>query len=1006
MEFNLEEVTKRKERALEKIDTDEPETTSNSDNGETRKEQAREKLETCDVCVEDTDPPPPESEGTQMTLEAYVSVKERVEDTSETSEEIERTDFVDSVVIEKENDQPAEKIPEVTEQESESRVIVSEIETTEKETDTPSEKTSDVPEHAKDVRETVSEDVLEELGTREVKMYSPEVRGREVSSAEELEEVITDVMPGMKEHRNYEKMLGQCENHFKAEERFGHRRMVSNGELAEFAEEVNEPEKTVRTWVIEGARPLMYQNLESAMTKEEAEVKIGKIRENLQGVDTYEKLEDRLSHPYHETHTKAQVSYPKDLESARKYYEFLDEMTKGGTIADVSRRVGFSQSNGSRYLEGRIPRLTRKAIETIPDVETIKENENFHIDTPEKYERALQHHPFVKDLPDFKQLDHEARVYTTLTDLKTRGELPDKTVKDLAKENKVGEQQLASWLSERKTQELITRLEIYEKAREFHEGKLAKEAFEHRIDPSIVYEHFQHLKDVKASTPNQLARAIESMYQSSELKTRVQWSEFQPYHSGGPKWLKDVAQSIHEQRVEVETALNQRMGLEGNPDERVRIGVVENKLYIRREDTSEWNWLNIYKNEQFQFESLEDKNSLTDEVRGRLGISGPKRLSDLVDQVTDYKMVNTSGLPNYDLVPTTPYLRGETLHLSLDATGKNIQDIQSRIERIGQAREGVGGIKNPKFTPDENKIKSMFTSVLGAGLSDGHIELSNDGFVYTESNRERVDIVNTQIDKFGDVYRSEDLRLNGVLRTRYASAYGRALERRGLTKGDKSIQNEGFPEWLKEATPEELRDYYGPMWAQDGNFYIDRKGSARFQVDRAVVLRDPSKEVTYEHQELATKEHAELVHEFGKPKKGANFKGLHELSFGGLRDLKEHDDERIARIAQSLEEIVEHTRSKLLRDEREGLASMGVMTTPYIARLTYSENSGRLSVLYHVSTATQDDAMRVGFLCPPEDIRKLADVRKWMKSQDKRRERIRNQLESEGLLNGAELNDD
>jgi len=816
-------------------------------------------LETSDKTVEDTDTPPIKSGGMQTTLDAYVSVREHIEDKSEVSEKSEQTHQ-------------------------------SEPEVTEKETDTPSEKTSDVPGQAKDVRETVSESELDELGTREVKMYSPEVRGREVSSAEELEEVIGQEMPGMMEHRNYEKMIGQCENHFKAEERFEHRKMVSNSELAEFAEEVNEPEKTVRTWVVEGARPLMYATLESAMTKEEVEEKIREVRNNLQGVDTYEKLEERLDHPYHEVHTKTQVSYPKDLESARKYYEFLDEMAKGGTIADVSKRVGISKASGSRYLEGRINRLTRKAIETIPDFESVEEKGEFRIDTPEKYERALHCHPFVKDLTDFQKLDHEARVYTTLTDLKKRGELPDKLVKNLAKENKVGEQQLASWLSGRKRQDFITRLEAYERAKEAHEAKLAKAAFEHRIDSSTVYENFQHLKDVKKPTPDQLARAIESMYKSSELKTRVQWGELRPYHSGGPKWLRDVAQSIHEQRVEVETTLNQRMELEGNPEVRLRIGVLDSKLYIRRADTSEWNWMNIHKNEQFQFDNLEQKNQLVNETKARLGVYGAKRLSDLVDQMTDYKMVNTSGLPNYDLVSTTPYLKGETLHLSLDTAGKNIQDMQDKIEHIGQNKDGIGGIKNPQFPLDEHKIKSMFSSVLGAGLSDGHVELSKDGFVYTESNRERVDIVNKQIDKFGDVYRSEDLRPNGVIRTRYASAYGRALERQGLTKGDKSIQNEGLPVWMKEAAPEILVSYLGPLWAQDGNFYVDSDRRARFQWDRGVVLRDPSKEQNYNHESTLSDRHAQLIKNHGRSKDSEGFNPTHKITKSKLEELEDSSE--------------------------------------------------------------------------------------------------------------------
>ncbi len=928
-----------------------------------------------------------------MTLEAYVSVKDSIEDKGETSEELERTDQVESEDFEKKNDQSSEKSLEVTEQENGPRVIVSESEITQKETDKPSEKTSDAPEQVKDVRETVSEEVLEELGNREVKMYSPEVQGREVSSTEELEEVVEQEMPGMKEHRNYEKMLGQCENHFKAEERFGHRKWVSSGEIIRFSEEVNEPEKTVRAWVVESASPLMYPTLESAMTKEEVEEKIREVQNNLQGVDSFEELENRLNHPYHETHTKAQVSYPKDLESARKYYEFLDEIAKGGTIADVSKRVGISQGSGSRYLEGRITRLTHKAIETIPELETVEVKETFHIDTPEKYERALQRHPFVKDLPDFKQLDHEARVYTTLTDLKARGDLPDKMVKDLARENKVGKQQLASWLSERKTQELIARLEIYENARESHEAKLATEAFEHRIDPSTVYEHFQHLKDVKEPDPNQLAQAIESMYQNSKLSTRVQWSELRPYHSGGPKWLRDVAQSIHEQRVEVETVLNQRMGLEGNPDVRLRIGVLDSKLYIRRADTSEWNWMNIYKNEQFHFNSLEEKNSLTVEVQTRLGVSGPKRLSDIVDQITDYKRGSTCGIPNYDLQSNTPYLKGETLHLSLDTTGKSIRDMQSSIEQIGQVREGVGGIKNPQFRMNETEIESMFTSLLGTGLSDGHIELSSSGFVYTESNRDRVDIVNKQIDQFGDVYRSEDIRPNGVIRTRYASAYGRALERRGLTKGDKTLQNEGWPQWLDESTGIENLEYYRSLWVQDGNFKFDINGRAAFQVDRGVVLRDPKRALEYGIENTASEKMAEFVRDKGNRSEDELFKVRYKLTKGTLDDLTYSTDAEVSQIARELKTIVNDNPPKLMVAEQNGLRQHGIETREYFAYVTYSENTGRLSGLWHYETSTLKDTMRVALKCPPDDIRKRSKVERWVESRPDLKEKI--ELEEE-----------
>jgi hypothetical protein len=394
-------------------------------------------------------------------------------------------------------------------------------------------------------------------------------------------------------------------NHIKVTERVGQRSTVSNKEIRETSLEIDEPERTVRAWITEGARPVLYPTLETAMSKDEAEAKINKIRDNLNGVDSYDKLQKRLAHTYHETYTKAQVSYPKDDESAKKYYDFLDEMIKGGTIADVSKRIGTSQGSGSRYLEGRIPRLIQRAMEPIPKSYRQESGEEYQINPPVKYEQALQRHPFVRDQPDFSKLDYEARVYTELTGLKSRGELPDRLVKDLAKEYGVRKDRLASWLSERKTQELVRRLERYEAARVAHEGKLAKEAFDHRIDPSTVYEHFRHLREVKNPSSDELAEALERLLKASGLNTKVQWVELSEYHNDGPKWLRDVAIKIAEDRDAIESALNQRMGLGKKPGEMIRLGVLESKVYVRREDTSEWNWLNIYKNEAFHFGNQE-----------------------------------------------------------------------------------------------------------------------------------------------------------------------------------------------------------------------------------------------------------------------------------------------------------------------------------------------------------------------------------------------------------------
>ncbi len=83
-----------------------------------------------------------------------------------------------------------------------------------------------------------------------------------------------------------------------------------------------------------------------------------------------------------------------------------------------------------------------------------------------------------------------------------------------------------------------------------------------------------------------------------------------------------------------------------------------------------------------------------------------------------------------------------------------------------------------------------------------------------------------------------------------------------------------------------------------------------------------------------------------------------------------------------------------MTDEQEGLASMGIETKEYLVELTYSENTGRLSALWHYETRGKDDAMRVAVHCPPDDHVKRAKVERWMnrESESDRRKRIEDEL--------------
>lgn len=346
---------------------------------------------------------------------------------------------------------------------------------------------------------------------------------------------------------------------------------------------------------------------------------------------------------------------------------------------------------------------------------------------------------------------------------------------------------------------------------------------------------------------------------------------------------------------------------------------------------------------------------------------------------------------HYDLRKGHPQMKSESLHFILDSTERVIQDIQPEIERVGR---GQYRIKNPRFPRDANEIDRMFASILGAGLSDGHVDKHSRGFEYMESNRQRVSIFKDQVRRFGDVYHSENIGGNGVTRIRYSTGLGRALEARGLTCGNRAYQNVGWPQWLKDASNEVKLQYFGPMFQQDGSFGVDGQGHARFQVHRGIALRDPGKSRKYGIEDIASLEEAEFVLRHGKKKQDVRFGGRRRLTKGRLDELEKDPDESISTMASKLKASVEENKPRLMTDEQKGLSDCGIDTSEYFAYLTYYEKTRRLSALWLYNTSTKDDAMRVGISCPPEDILKRGKVQSWMRREKDRMQRVLDELEN------------
>jgi hypothetical protein len=520
----------------------------------------------------------------------------------------------------------------------------------------------------------------------------------------------------------------------------------------------------------------------------------------------------------------------------------------------------------------------------------------------------------------------------------------------------------------------ITRRAVYEFPSEITD--------EHQIESSCISDAFEQLRDLEIISPLDVARFIEHVLSISPSESRVRWIDF-PSRS---KLNARVVEVLENQRAEVETSLNELLGISESSRLRTRIGFVDEKLYIRYQDTSEYNWLNIYENELFYFRSADQKFRLVHEMRARLGLKTNTSLGRLIDQLTDHETTESNGYSDIR-ERTDVHLRSETLHLILDAIGQALTDIQDMIECIGKIRggkyDGKGGIRNPGFPTDPEVIDMMFARFFGLGLSDGHLDAIHSSFVYAESNRDRRAIVIQHSKNFGDVYYHEK-EVNGEVRQiQFASAFGRALKKRGFPVGDKCFLNVGLPDFIKNGSLQTVCVYFSNMWPEDGCFVVTGTNNrGEFKWGRSVVIKDSLKEPEYGHGKEVTDAHLAFLKEYGthiKEDIDNDFKERIELPATTLEELAKSDSPRISSTASEIKDIAYANQPKLLMDEIEVLHKIGIHATPRFMEINYFSDTSRVSTAWSGRIQRKTDVMRASLQMLPDDIRKSARVKDWIR---------------------------
>lgn len=848
-------------------------------------------------------------------------------------------------------------------------------------------------ESSRDTRE------IQETKENEVKIWTPQIKGIPVDSEEEVITILQDLIPGIFKHQRFDNLRHQISMHMRTTQEFGHRNRVTYREIADFAKQNEYPSSTIEAWVLQGVQPNSYRIInENALTREKAETLVSEMREKLHGLDTQTSLDACLDTPHHDARTKTLPKFKKDYENACGFYRFLDELGDGGVLSDIAKRVGIDRLDARRYIEERsIPRVIRKVLkQSLDEIEAIKERPLIKDEV--QYNQLLCRQPHVLDLEGFSDMDRHMRGYLKLKEMQQSDTLPDIPQEELAEMLDISGSRLNLYLSGKSAPRLQFTLLLHEDLRLIYEGKLPPLAFENRIEPELVFRELHQYKDLETPDIDTLAASIRTIYEKTGISSNVRWLDLHRYAPTGQEWFKGVANFCENNRAEIEQSLNQQLGFDKNSPQRLRLGVISSRVYLRLENIRETDWMQIYNDEMFHFQDQETVDVLLSMAKERLDIKGEISLSRLVHQVADYDRTITKQGMNSDLHSQASYLKGSTLSLLLDSCDLTIQDIQDEIFAIGRFDRRL--IRNPEFSDDTLEIDLAFARLFGAGLSDGHIDQFRV-FCYCEADVDRIRIFKKHVEFFGEVDYTETIDERGTHDLRYSSVLGRMLENRGFTVGDKTVQNKGIPDFILNGPIEVQIEYLKQLWPEDGGFTTGDNYHTYFVWTRSACLLDPEKDLKYGIDRTSEHRILSLIQEHGIYTEESSFQKKEKypryiLAGAELSRLAKCNEKSVSDVSIWFQSLVDSNKPLLMKHEQTLLNRIDVASRDMCMDVTYFCETGRVSVRFRAVTKSLDDAMIVALIAPPDDRQKRMKVAKWVQSEPERYQRIHDEVMVKG----------